>query len=48
VDGSLVLLYAVPIRDKGEITSVLLGVRDGLALSEITDRLGLWRQRFGL
>jgi len=40
VDGSLVLLYAVPIRDKGEITSVLLGVRDGLALSEITDRLG--------
>ncbi len=40
VDNSLVLMYAVPIKEKGRIVGVLVGRRDGTALNEITDRLG--------
>lgn len=40
VDGSLVLMYAVPIKDNGEIVGVLIARTDGTMLSDITDRLG--------
>ncbi len=40
VDGSLVLMYAVPILDEDKIVGVLIGRTDGASLSEITDRLG--------
>jgi len=40
VDNSLVLMYAVPINNKGKITGVLIARRDGRALNDITDRLG--------
>jgi len=40
VDGSLVLMYAVPIWGEDEVVGVLIGRTDGASLSEITDRLG--------
>lgn len=40
VNGSLVLMYAVPIIDNGRTVGVLVGRRDGTALNDITDRLG--------
>ena len=40
VDGTLVLMYAVPIMDEGKIVGVLIARTDGASLSEITDRLG--------
>jgi len=35
IDGSLVLMYAVPIKDGNVIKGVLLGARDGNSLSDI-------------
>lgn len=40
VTNSLVLMYAVPIKDNGRTVGVLIGRRDGASLNEITDRLG--------
>lgn len=40
VTGELVIMYAVPITDNGQIVGVLLGRTDGTMLSDITDRLG--------
>ena len=40
VTNSLVLIYAVPIKDNGRTVGVLIGRRDGASLNEITDRLG--------
>ncbi|HHV94360.1 MAG TPA: methyl-accepting chemotaxis protein [Firmicutes bacterium] len=42
VSKTMVLMYAVPIRNKGEIVGALIGRRDATALSDITDEL-----RFG-
>lgn len=39
-DNTLVLVYAVPIFDNGQIIGALIGTQDGVALSQITDRLG--------
>lgn len=41
VTDDLVLMYAVPIWDGDEVIGALIGRRDGQALSDITDRLGL-------
>ena len=40
VTNSLVLMYAVPIRNGSEVVGVLIGRRDASALSDITDQLG--------
>lgn len=40
IDNSLVLMYAVPIKNNGKIVGALVGRRDGAALNDITDRLG--------
>ena len=40
VTNSMVLMYAVPIKNNGQVVGVLIGRRDASALSEITDRLG--------
>ena len=50
-DGSVVLLYAVPIRKNGQIIGVLEGRGDGLALNNIVRDLGFgpagWAHIFG-
>ncbi|NMB00710.1 MAG: methyl-accepting chemotaxis protein [Firmicutes bacterium] len=39
-DNTLVLVYAVPIIDNGQVVGVLMSTQNGAALSNITDRLG--------
>jgi len=39
-DGTLVLVNAAPIKDKGQIAGVLIATQDGAVLGQITDRLG--------
>lgn len=39
VDGSLVIIYAVPIENNRRVSSVLIAVRDGNALSDYTDKI---------
>lgn len=39
-DGTLVLVNAAPIKDKGQIVGVLIATQNGAVLSQITDRLG--------
>lgn len=39
VDGSVVMIFAVPIKNNGQVNGVLTAVRDGNTLSEITDQL---------
>jgi methyl-accepting chemotaxis protein len=41
VTNSTVLMYAVPITKEGEVLGALIGRRDGDALNEITDDLGV-------
>ncbi|NLA58463.1 MAG: methyl-accepting chemotaxis protein [Firmicutes bacterium] len=40
VSKTVVLMYAVPIRDGGRVVGALIGRRDATALSDITDELG--------
>lgn len=40
VTNSAVLMFATPIKNNGEVVGVLVGRRDGNALSDITDDLG--------
>ncbi len=40
VTNSTVLMYAVPIRNNGQVVGALIARRDGAALCDITDRLG--------
>ncbi|MDW7662387.1 MAG: methyl-accepting chemotaxis protein [Bacillota bacterium] len=40
VTNSAVLMYAVPIMDKGKVVGALIARRDGNALFEITDQMG--------
>ena len=40
VTNGLVLMYAVPIRDNGQVVGALIARGDGTMLSEITDTLG--------
>ncbi|HKM43753.1 MAG TPA: methyl-accepting chemotaxis protein, partial [Limnochordia bacterium] len=40
VNNSLVLMYAVPIRENGRVVGVLIARGDGMMLSDITDPLG--------
>ena len=40
VTNSLVLMYAVPIKNNGRVVGVLIARRDGAVLSEITDDFG--------
>jgi methyl-accepting chemotaxis protein len=40
VTNSVVLMYAAPIKNDGKVVGVLVGRRDGNALSEITDDRG--------
>jgi methyl-accepting chemotaxis protein len=39
VDGSVIVMYAVPIKNNGQINGVLVATRDGNNLSDITDKL---------
>jgi methyl-accepting chemotaxis protein len=47
-DGSLVIMYAVPITNNGQVVGALLGRRDGWALNDITDRLGFGEMGWSL
>ena len=40
VSNTVVLMYAVPIRDNGRVMGALIGRRNATALSDITDELG--------
>ena len=40
VTNSVVLMYAVPIKNNGQVVGVLIARRDGTVLSDITDGLG--------
>ncbi len=40
VDGSLVIMFAVPIKNNDQVVGVLIGRLDGEMLSAIVDRLG--------
>ncbi|NLK08166.1 MAG: methyl-accepting chemotaxis protein, partial [Firmicutes bacterium] len=40
VTNSVVMMYAVPIKNRGRVVGVLIGRRDGTALTDITNRLG--------
>ncbi|GFZ33877.1 methyl-accepting chemotaxis protein [Clostridium zeae] len=39
VDGSIVVVYAVPIKNNNDIVGVLISTRDGNKLSEITNQI---------
>ncbi len=39
VDGSVIIIYATPIKNGNQTVGVLVAIRDGNDLSEITDRL---------
>jgi chemotaxis signal transduction protein len=39
VDGSVIMTYAVPITYNGQISAVLIAIRDGYDLSNLTDKL---------
>lgn len=39
VDGSVIIMIAVPMKMEGQVSGVLVAVRDGNALSDITDQL---------
>ena len=39
LDGSVIIVYAVPVKTAGKITGVLFSVRDGNVLSETTDKI---------
>lgn len=39
VDGSVIIIFAVPITSNGKVNGVLVSVRDGNCLSDITDKL---------
>lgn len=41
VTNSAVIMYAAPIQRNGEVVGALIGRRDGAALNEITDELGV-------
>jgi len=41
VTGKPVLMYAVPIENNGQIVGALIGRKDGTALNDITDELGI-------
>lgn len=47
VTQDLVLMYAVPIEKEGKVVGVLLGRRDGGALSEISDDTGFGKEGYG-
>ncbi len=34
-DGSLIMIYAVPVRSDGQVTGVLIGIRDGYELGDL-------------
>ena len=40
VNGELLIAYAAPIRSNGTVVGVLIGTKDGRALSKITDEMG--------
>lgn len=40
VTGELVIMYAVPIREGDQVIGALIGRRDGIALSNVTNSLG--------
>ncbi|ABR49084.1 methyl-accepting chemotaxis sensory transducer [Alkaliphilus metalliredigens QYMF] len=46
VTNSAVLMYAVPIKNNGSVVGVLIGRRDGNALSAITDDMGFGEQGY--
>ena len=39
VDGSVVVVYAVPIKNNNEVVGVLSEIRDGNSLSELTNQI---------
>ena len=39
IDGSVVVVYAVPIKNNNEIVGVLIEIRDGNKLSELTNQV---------
>lgn len=45
--NDVVLMYAVPIVSDGEILGALVGIRDGDAVSEITDKVGFGESGYG-
>lgn len=47
VDGSLVIMAAVPIKRNNQVVGVLLGRIDGLQFSEFTDTLGYGENGWG-
>ena len=47
-EGSLGIMYAVPITNNGQVVGALLGRRDGWALNDITDRLGFGEMGWSL
>lgn len=46
VTNSTVIMYAVPIDRDGVVVGALIGRRDGVALNEITDELGVGRRGY--
>ncbi len=40
ITGEPIFIDAVPIRADGEVIGILIGTRDGVSLSELTDQLG--------
>ena len=44
--GDIALMYAAPIERNGKVAGVLIGLRDGHALSNITDRMGYGEQGY--
>ncbi|MDF2879393.1 MAG: methyl-accepting chemotaxis sensory transducer [Clostridia bacterium] len=47
VTNELVLMYAAPIKKDGKVVGVLIGRRDGNALSEISDSTGYGEEGYG-
>jgi methyl-accepting chemotaxis protein len=47
VTNELVLMYATPIKKDGKVAGVLIGRRDGNALSEISDSTGYGEEGYG-
>ncbi|MDR5659500.1 methyl-accepting chemotaxis protein [Serpentinicella sp. ANB-PHB4] len=44
--NEIVMMYAVPIERDGSVVGVLIGRRDGVALSNVTDGLGIGEQGY--
>ncbi|KDR94951.1 methyl-accepting chemotaxis sensory transducer with Cache sensor [Peptoclostridium litorale DSM 5388] len=45
-DGSIIIVYAVPITNNGQITGVLIAIRDGNALSTIVNSIKIGEQGY--